>query len=464
MVKETSTSESSPIHKRLTGYKDLWAAFLFFVNVVVLVAVVVTRYNAFKVNDTTTETETAATIPSSSSSSILNPVILLLLLITVLVLFASVMGSLLFSYVIRNADSLIENMLLVNIGILVIISISSLISLNIFSALIFGALAGLNYWYYSVVLPRIPFASAVLRTACQAIKQHYWGLLTASYLLIALQTMYMILWTAVAGIAMKDFQKEQQNDDETSNWIGPVGFLLLLSLYWGVQLTHAVQQATVSGTVACWWFQPDGQRIKAVRGSLIRACTTSLGSLCFGSLLIAVIQTLKEVYRLIAERASRHRHQQSSNNNRENNNAAQCALMIVATIARYVLHILERVLEYMTRYAYCYVAAYGDDFITAGKGVTDLFSRRGWTALTNDNLIRNTLSIGAFAFGVVLGLVSAVMVAGVAGVTMSGGVGVLETGAVVGGVMGLVLGINVGMLLSTVVDSAVAMVCVCKMK
>jgi hypothetical protein len=77
-----------------------------------------------------------------------------------------------------------------------------------------------------------------------------------------------------------------------------------------------------------------------------------------------------------------------------------------------LLSCLEDVIAYINRYAYCYVAAYGYDFITAGTTVMQMFTRKseiaqqsssgggtrglGWHAVINDNLIFNALWVFGF--------------------------------------------------------------------
>jgi hypothetical protein len=53
---------------------------------------------------------------------------------------------------------------------------------------------------------------------------------------------------------------------------------------------------TVAGTVGNWWFKPSEASSccsSAVNNAATRAMTTSFGSICFGSLIVAVIQALK---------------------------------------------------------------------------------------------------------------------------------------------------------------------------
>ena len=53
-----------------------------------------------------------------------------------------------------------------------------------------------------------------------------------------------------------------------------------------------------AGVVSTWWFNPDDAGSccsVAIRSSCIRASTTSFGSICFGSILVAFIQTPRAI-------------------------------------------------------------------------------------------------------------------------------------------------------------------------
>jgi hypothetical protein len=54
---------------------------------------------------------------------------------------------------------------------------------------------------------------------------------------------------------------------------------------------------TVAGVVGTWWHSPEdnGYCSSAVINSFIRTITTSFGSICFGSLLVAILQALRAV-------------------------------------------------------------------------------------------------------------------------------------------------------------------------
>lgn len=58
-------------------------------------------------------------------------------------------------------------------------------------------------------------------------------------------------------------------------------------------------------------------------------------------------------------------------------------------------------LLYFNKYSFCYIASWGDDYFTASSKVQQLFSRRGWSIIINDDLIINTLTLSSLAFALV---------------------------------------------------------------
>jgi Plasma-membrane choline transporter len=88
----------------------------------------------------------------------------------------------------------------------------------------------------------------------------------------------------------------------------------------------------IAGTVGTWWFSPKDTPVGCCDGnvinSFIRTVTTSFGSVCFGSLLVAIIQALKA----LAQSA------------RENGDAA-----IFACVAECILGCLASMLEYFNK-------------------------------------------------------------------------------------------------------------------
>lgn len=83
---------------------------------------------------------------------------------------------------------------------------------------------------------------------------------------------------------------------------GKQGAKLTQMCFWTV--IGNVVHVTTAGTVGTWWFVPEeanGCCSQAVRESYVRSLTTSFGSICLGSLIVAIIQALRETVRSIRD-------------------------------------------------------------------------------------------------------------------------------------------------------------------
>jgi hypothetical protein len=224
----------------------------------------------------------------------------------------------------------------------------------------FAILAVINVWYIHAVRDRIEFASCVLGVATSAIKLNYSGILAVLCLLGIMQMLWAVLWGNAAVLGYSSMI----NESSSLPW-PLVAFFMFLSLYWGIQLGCALLSTTVSGVVSCWWFQPF--RPQVVRGSFFRSISYSFGSVCLGSLLVSVIMALRAVLRMLRDTRGN-----NDRRRRDDNLILLCFYGIVDAL----LQLLEGAMLYFNKYAYCYVAAYGDDFVTSGKNVMALFGRR----------------------------------------------------------------------------------------
>ena len=285
---------------------------------------------------------------------------------------------------------------------------------------IFGAVFFLlGICYARAVWPRIPFATANLVTGCTAIRGNC-GVIFASFLFEILAFAWTILWClACFGTFANTYSCEVINGREicTSVNYGYL-FLLLLSFFFTHQVIQNTVHVIVAGTVGSWWFAPEdsGCCSAGILGSTIRydiflgvmislflycsltqylvsrstysALTTSFGSICFGSLIVAIIQALKS----LAQQA------------RENGDAG-----ILACIAECILACLQSLVEYFNKWAFIYVGLYGYSYLEAGKNVITLFKNRGWDAIIADDLIGNVLFLVSIIVGGLTGVVGIIV-------------------------------------------------------
>jgi len=202
---------------------------------------------------------------------------------------------------------------------------------------------------------------------------------------------------------------------------------------------------TISGVVATWWYQPPSHSQKVTTGALYRSMTTSFGSICLGSLIVAILHSLRTMARLLREKAQ------------DDRNAV---LACVACLAECLLSCVEGIMEYFNQWAFVYVGIYGYDFRTSEKAVMDLFANRGWTAVINDDLTSSALSFGALGVGcVACGI--ALLVVLLSPEEWFDALGSKNAGYVTLGVLGFIAGISMAMLLANVIITALHTVFVC---
>jgi hypothetical protein len=233
--------------------------------------------------------------------------------------------------------------------------------------------------YAKMVWPRIPFAAANLNTALSAVKANM-GLTFVAYLVLLVAFGWSVFWFVGLGTAVT-----------TSNQ--GVLFLLLVSYYWVHQVLTNTVHVTTAGTVGTWWFVPHEANScwsSAIQDSFCRATTYSFGSICFGSLLVAIVQAL---------RALAHMSRDSED------------MQMLTCIIDCILACIQDILEYLNKWAYVYVGLYGFGYLEAGRNVIQLFEQKGWTVIISDDLCDRVLFMISIAVGLLSGLVGMALAA-----------------------------------------------------
>mmetsp|Transcript_25254 Transcript_25254/g.37412 ORF Transcript_25254/g.37412 Transcript_25254/m.37412 type:complete len:364 (+) Transcript_25254:167-1258(+) len=235
-----------------------------------------------------------------------------------------------------------------------------------------------TYYYFSIK-DRIPFAAANLNCGMSAVRQNT-GVVGVGAILCLLTNVWMVLW-AISLINMTDPKQDCSNASNSycSIHISRPGFIFpwALSLFWTIQVLQYSIHTMAAGVTAAWYFAPQdafGFCSLAVRGSVQRSLTTSFGSICLGALLIAVIEFLAMIVKMLRS------HQRERNSRRVGfEELLLCCLDCI-------LRLVEDVMQYFNKWAFVFVAIYGYPYLDAGKKVTTLFEQRGWSAITDDYL------------------------------------------------------------------------------
>lgn len=281
--------------------------------------------------------------------------------------------------------------------------------------------------YVKAVWSRIPFAAANLNTALTAVKSNT-GLGFVAYLLMVVSFAWSVFW--FVGLA-----------GSVASENGGIVFLLLVSYYWTHQVLSNTVHVTTAGTVGTWWFVPgeaNGCWSSGLRDSFRRATTYSFGSICLGSLLVAVVQAL----RMMAHQA------------RQNDD-----MQLIACLIECFLACIQDIIEYFNKWAYVYVGLYGFGYIEAGKNVMQLFQQKGWTVLITDDLTDRVLMMMSVCVGVVTGVVG--MAFSYTDPNLLDGLGLEDNIPLIAFFISFVVGLLFCSILMSVVGSAVNTVIVC---
>jgi len=297
-------------------------------------------------------------------------------------------------------------------------------------AVMVGIVLLLTVYYTFVVLKRIPFAASTLVTALTAVKCNM-GLALFAYNNLVV-TFLWALWWSTAFIAtfyvLGDCNAEGYCENEIPKFLV---FLFLVSFFWTVQVIKNIVHVTVAGTVGTWWFVPGEARSccsPAVRNSYWRSVTTSFGSICFGSLLVAIIQATREIVYSMRT---------------EENGLLLCLIDCI-------LGIIERIAEYFNKWAYIYVGLYGYGFIEASVNVLSLFQARGWSSIIADYLVDTVLLMVSICVGILTGIIGALV-----GSVMQQGGAVMAGAFLVGATIGFVLCSSLFGLVSSAVNTVI---------
>jgi len=333
----------------------------------------------------------------------------------------------------RCADSIIKVSMVVSSIFLLAAAVIALLQDIVIMAVIYFIILIFQVIYFYLVRNRIPFAQATIGAASQAI-QDYSGPIYVTYLMSLLSIGWISFWSFVFvaiyhATALNNGNTTGDPSSSPNNSMNGVAyFLLLVSLYWTLEVLRNIGHVTTSGVVATWWFAP--QALTATWGAFKRATTTSLGSICFGSLIVAVLQATRQILREAQNQAQRE---------------GNIGMAFLACCVGCCLSWIESLIQYFNTYAYTRVAIYGLDFRTAAKETWDLFKNRGFEMLINDDLTGMVLAMGCLIGAVVCGLFGAFWAS-----TLN------FDGWIVVGVLALVIGYIMVALIMSVISSAVA--------
>ena len=219
--------------------------------------------------------------------------------------------------------------------------------------LLFGAFSAFCFWTW---IPRIPFSVLMLQTAIDVSKT--FGHVYLVSFLGGLVAAAFGAWFSITLVAVY-VKYEPGNNPACSNGgscssASVIGLLVFITFaaYWISEWGKNTIHTTISGVYSAWFFAPRNPPKGATRGAFRRAITYSFGSISLGSLVVAIINMLRQACSIA----------QSSSAN-SGNMAMDCCFCILGCL----LGLLDWAVQFINRYAFSYIALYGKSYVQAAK-------------------------------------------------------------------------------------------------
>ncbi|RHY09330.1 hypothetical protein DYB36_001863 [Aphanomyces astaci] len=271
---------------------------------------------------------------------------------------------------------------------------------------VFGLLALLITLYAVCIRKRVKFAAVHLKIASNAIFRLPMTLIVA-LVMVVVQLAWAITWfLGVYGLFdhLEYIKPNHHCADPYSAAkcklhvkYGPIVGLsvpMLAVFFWGAMVVKNIVAVTVAGTVAAWKVNVSTPLITL--GAWGRAMTLSLGSICFGSLVVAILEAIQTVLNSISMVAAR---------------SGNCVAACIVGCLACCLGCIKNMVETFNRYAYAYVGIHGISFLKAGRQVSQLFHSKGWTGVVNDDLTQKVFWLGNLVVGGLTSFVAVTVVA-----------------------------------------------------
>ena len=168
-------------------------------------------------------------------------------------------------------------------------------------------------------------------------------------LVVALAWTFGLLWLESSGNPVKSSDTGFVTYEKTM-FVYLMRFYHLFGLFWLTQFVIACQHMVVAGAVAGWYFKRVKSGLHAlICQSLYRLVRYHLGSVAFGSFLVALVQFIRAIMAMAEKQIKKY-----------GGDNAFCNACMKA--CQCCLYCFEKVLKFINRNAYIEIAIYGYNF------------------------------------------------------------------------------------------------------
>ncbi|ANB15630.1 Pns1p [Sugiyamaella lignohabitans] len=251
--------------------------------------------------------------------------------------------------------------------------------------LVFALFSAFCYW---TMRSRIPFATIVLKTIIDVTR-----IVPSTLFISAIGALFSGALSMFFSVVMvATYVKYHDSPDNPSCSNGGcsngklIGLLVYItfSAYYMSEVARNVIRVSICGVYGSWYYSyksDQGMPKWPALGAFKRAMTYSFGSICFGSLVVAVINLIRDLLNLAQQVNA--------------DNGGNPIVTLVLCCVQCIVGIINWAVQYFNNFAYTYIALYGKAYIPAAKDTWTIVKARGIDALINDALIGNVLTFGS---------------------------------------------------------------------
>lgn len=255
------------------------------------------------------------------------------------------------------------------------------------AAVVFLVFTLITAWAYWRARLRIPFSATVLEITIDVMKR-YKSTLLVSFLGVLISGAFSTLFLMVVVATYIKYDPSENNPAcdlsggscSHSKLIGILVFVFFAGYYISEVIKNVIH-TTISGVYGTWYYlsgSDQGEPRFPAFGAFKRAMTYCFGSICEGSLIVSLLQLLRQFIRILR-----------SNAIASDNACASCGYLVLDMLVGFI----ELMVRYFNQYAYIYIALYGKKYISAARETFQLLRFKGMDALINDCFIGTSVQL-----------------------------------------------------------------------
>jgi hypothetical protein len=367
------------------NYKDYPYAVLFVLNIFFLVCCLVTNYDEsfFSITSPGAESEIYCNAAGICSTTLVQDA-------SYYTIFMAIGSGIVLSLVWIVLLQFLPTMM-VNVGMAFAVVLPGCMAAFAFISGHWYAFGGLllcfaiSFCWWTMVQSRIALAAKMLQISSKFISGHL-SLLGVALVSLLLSVVFMMVWASAfycTMMSMGAIQEDGAPHGAKHTGLGVMCYFFF-TYYWTINVFANTVHVVTAGAFSDYWLLGENGNEDKVYQSVKRALTGSFGSICFGSLIISVVQAMVALVR------------------QRDQGEGGCAGFIKCC-ADCILYCIQEVMDFINTYAFVRVAVHGDDFCTAGAKTWDLIKGSGFDMVVNHDLTQMALTVGAVGGGILGG-------------------------------------------------------------